>query len=375
MLSICLLGTLNTDEARSVAKVTELDGIFEAMIDWESRGVRFALATVVGVRGSTYRGLAARQAVSEHSASVGTISGGCLDNDLHQVAAMVIETGMPKLVEFDLTADDEAIWGWGIGCNGATEVLVEPSSSAIELADHLSATRIGRRSAIVHSLDPESLGSRRFITPSGDAPVLGRLTEAAQEAMREGRHRVVVVEGERSLIEVVGSPSKLLVCGAGHDADPVVKYGAELGFETIVTDDRRHLLRAERFPDGTELVHADARELAEVIPLNERTYVVLMSHNYLRDLEYLRQLHGADVAYVGALGPSERLDRLYADLANEGVVFDDSMRRRVRGPAGLDIGAEGPVEIAWSIMSEILAVRTGSSGEPVSVVKRRSSRD
>ncbi|MDH3250548.1 MAG: XdhC family protein [Acidimicrobiia bacterium] len=351
--------------------MTELDGILETMIDWESRGVPFALATVVGVRGSTYRGLAARQAVSEHSASVGTISGGCLDNDLHQVAATVIATGKPMLVEFDLTADDEAIWGWGIGCNGATEVLVEPSTSALELAERLRTSRLGRRSAIVHSLDPDDLGSRRFITPSGGTPVLGKLTEAAQEAMREGRHRVVEVEGERSLIEVVGSPSRLLVCGAGHDADPVVKYGAELGFETIVTDDRRHLLTTERFPDGTELIHAEARELSSVITVDERTYVVLMSHNYLRDLEYLRQLHGSPAPYIGALGPSDRLDRLYADLASEGVVFDDDTKRRIRGPAGLDIGAEGPLEIAWSIMSEILAVRTGASGAPVSVVKRR----
>ena len=341
------------------------------MIDWEARGVPFALATVVGVRGSTYRGLAARQAVSEHSASVGTISGGCLDNDLHQVAATVIASGKPMLVEFDLTADDEAIWGWGIGCNGATEVLVEPSSSALELAERLRASLVGRRAAVIHSLDPDNLGSRRFITPAGDTPVVGKLTEAAQEAMREGRHRVVEIEGERSLIEVVGSPSRLLVCGAGHDADPVVRFGSELGFETVVTDDRRHLLTPERFPDGTELVHAEARELASVISLDERTYVVLMSHNYLRDLEYLRQLHGSRVPYVGALGPSERLDRLYADLASDGVMFDDVMRGRIRGPAGLDIGAEGPVEIAWSIMSEVLAVRTGSTGEPVSVVKRR----
>ena len=371
MHSICSLGTPSTAEPRSVADVTELDGILETMIDWDARGVPFALATVVGVRGSTYRGLAARQAVSEHSASVGTISGGCLDNDLHRVAATVIATGEPMLVEFDLTADDEAIWGWGIGCNGATEVLVEPSSSALELAERLRASHLGRRSAIIHSLDPDSLGTRRFITPTGDTPVVGRLTEAAQEAMREGRHRVVEVEGERSLIEVVGSPSRLLVCGAGHDADPVVRYGTELGFETTVTDDRRHLLTAERFPDGTELIHAEARELSSVIPLDERTYVVLMSHNYLRDLEYLRQLHGSRVPYVGALGPSERLDRLYSDLASEGVVFDDDMKSRIRGPAGLDIGAEGPVEIAWSIISEILAVRTGATGEPVSVVKRR----
>ncbi len=351
--------------------MNDLDNIVETMIDWDRRGLRFALATVVGVRGSTYRGLAARQAVSEQSASVGTISGGCLDNDLHRVAGEVIESGLPQLVEFDLTADDEAIWGWGIGCNGATEVLVEPAASALELADRLRSTQTGRRSAIIHSLAPDSLGSRRLLATSGDTPVVGRLAEEAQQAIHEGRHRVVEVEGERSLIEVVGSPPRLLVCGAGHDADPVVRLGAELGFETIVTDDRRHLLTPERFPDGTEMVHAEARELSSVIGLDDRTYVILMSHNYVRDLEYLRQLHGSDVAYVGALGPVERLDRLYDDLAEDGVVFDAEMKMRIRGPAGLDIGAEGPVEIAWSILSEVLAVRTGRSGRPLSVTKRR----
>ncbi|MDH5521629.1 MAG: XdhC family protein, partial [Acidimicrobiia bacterium] len=99
----------------------------DTISEWSQRDVRFALATVVGVRGSTYRGLTARQLISSDGTSVGTVSGGCLDSDLHAVAAEVIATSRAQLVEFDLTADDEAVWGWGIGCNGATEVLVEPS--------------------------------------------------------------------------------------------------------------------------------------------------------------------------------------------------------------------------------------------------------
>src|SRR5688500_19652335 len=97
--------------------------LITAITDWAERGVPFALATVVGVRGSTYRGLAARQLVAEDGTSVGTVSGGCLDSDLGVVAARVRATRQPELVEFDLTADDEAIWGWGIGCDGVTELL------------------------------------------------------------------------------------------------------------------------------------------------------------------------------------------------------------------------------------------------------------
>lgn len=338
--------------------------------DWNARGVRFALATVVGVRGSTYRGLAARQAVSESGASVGTISGGCLDNDLQSVAREVMESGIAQLVEFDLTSDDEAIWGWGIGCNGATEVLIEPDSAVTGLVEHLSSLGTNRQSAIIHSLSPDSLGARRYIGALGNASIVGRLTEVAQQSLADGRHRVVDVEGERSLIEVVGAASRLVICGAGHDADPVARFGHDLGFETVVTDDRRNLLTVERFPFGTELVHSDATELGNVVVLDHRSFVVLMSHNYLRDLDYLRQLAETDVPYVGVLGPAERLRRLVADLnAGETPVAVDFVDR-LHGPAGLDLGAEGPVEIAWSILAEIMAVRSRRSGAPLSRAQR-----
>ena len=312
----------------------ELDHILTTMKDWDGRGMDFALATVVGVRGSTYRGLAARQLVGEGSTSAGTISGGCLDNDLHRSAGRVMASGRPELVEFDLTADDEAIWGWGIGCNGATEVLIEPRATALEFQRRIEQSRY---------------------------PL----------AVIDGRHRVASMEGSRSLIEVVGSPSRLLVCGAGHDANPVVRLGVDLGFDVIVTDDRRHLLTSERFPDGVEMIHAEAGDLASVTPLDERTYVILMSHNYLRDLAYLEELHDSPVPYVGALGPVERLDELLADLERRGVVFGEEWSGRLRGPAGLDIGAEGPLEIAWSILSEIMAVRADRRGGPISIRKRR----
>lgn len=353
--------------------MTELDGILESMTEWDARGVGFALATVVGTRGSTYRGLAARQLVSETGASVGTISGGCLDNDLRAVAVRVITTGRSELVEFDLTADDEAIWGWGIGCNGATEVLVEPAESAIEVGTHLKSARLGQSLAITHSLSIDSLAERRYVTPVGASPIVGQLATEAHQSLRDGRHRVADVAGSRYMIEVVGTPSHLVICGAGHDADPVVRFGRQLGFLVTVTDDRSHLLTLERFGDDVELVHAEASEFGSVVSVDERTYVVLMSHNYLRDLEYLRQLHGSNVAYVGALGPAERLDRLLGDLAAEGVEFGAAWKDRLWGPAGLDVGADGPVEIAWSVLSEILAVRAGRKGGQVSVRKRATT--
>jgi len=342
--------------------VAELDRILDTISEWSQRDVRFALATVVGVRGSTYRGLTARQLISSDGTSVGTVSGGCLDSDLHAVAAEVIATSRAQLVEFDLTADDEAVWGWGIGCNGATEVLVEPSAPAVELARAMADLFASHRpAALVHTLTGGIPGSRAIVTHGG---VTGSLSsEMAAEAralLGDGRHGIVEVGGVRALVEVTGTRSRLIVCGAGHDAVPVVRYGAELGFEVIVVDDRRQFLTRERFPQASALVHCEPRELGSAVDLDHRAHVVLMSHNYLRDVEYLRSaLHG-DPAYVGVLGPGERLRRLLHDVRS----MDPEIRvlDRLFGPAGLDIGAEGPVEIAWAIMAEILAVRRGTVG-------------
>ncbi len=349
--------------------MAELDRILDAIHDWSEHGVGFALATVVGVRGSTYRGLGARQLVAADGAGVGTVSGGCLDQELHRIALEVIETHRAQIVEFDLTADDEAIWGWGIGCNGATRLLVEPAGSARDLARHILAARADQRPlAITHVLDPGPLGlavgARRYDRLDGDgADGLGDLDapvqELARRALHRGRHELVTVGGAELFIEVVGAPSRLVICGAGHDATPVARYGTELGFEVVVVDDRRQVLDRERFDREVALVHGRPADLAEHVELDARTYVVVMSHNYLRDLDYLRCLIGTEVAYIGALGPGARLERLLKDLEAEGVEVGETDLAKIHAPAGLDVGAEGPQEIAWAILAEILAVRRG----------------
>lgn len=336
------------------------DAVLEAVRAWARSGSRFALATVIGVRGSTYRGLAARQLVGDDGTSVGTVSGGCLDADLRQVAGRVIETGQPERVEFDLTADDEAIWGWGVGCNGATDLLVEPGETATALAGLVAATGV-ETFCLVHPV--ADLSGRRVVTAADTSA--DPVTAEALHALDIGRHRAVEVGGVRHLFEVVGAPRRLVVYGAGHDAAPVVAQAARLGFRTVVVDDRRQFLTAERFPEAHDLIHAEPGDLAKAIRPDAKTSVVLMSHNYLRDLDALRSLLGTDVVYIGALGPGERLARLLGDLGDAGVTVSDADLDKLHGPAGLDIGAEGPTEIAWSVLAEVLAVTRGKDGGPL----------
>ncbi len=351
-----------------LAHMSDLETILQTALDWGRANKRFAMATVVGVRGSTYRQLGARQLVAEDGYSVGTVSGGCLDQDLHRVVTDVLASGDPRLVEFDLTADDEAIWGWGIGCNGATELLVVPAADARDWAEQVAFSRThGQPLAVVHELfGPEF--AKLYVGTDGvqagslsDSTMEPQAVSMAREAIAEGNSHVSAPQGRRMMVEALGAPSRLLICGAGHDADPVARYAAELGFEVVVTDERKGLLTPDRFPSA-HLVPAPASRLEANVSLDRRTYVVVMSHNYLRDLDYLRSVLGSDVPYIGTLGPGARLERLIVDLQESGSPPSTEDLAKMYGPAGLDIGAEGPKEIAWAIMAEILAVRRRQSG-------------
>src|SRR5712691_11866273 len=114
--------------------MSELQDVLRAIEEGRDRGARMALATVVGVQGSTYRREGARLLIPEEGRPVGTISGGCLEGDVREAAIEIMRDGRPRLLHFDLTADDEAVWGWGLGCNGIVDVFVEPAEGAFRTA-------------------------------------------------------------------------------------------------------------------------------------------------------------------------------------------------------------------------------------------------
>ena len=123
--------------------MSELTDVLSAIESLSARGEKLALATIVAVRGSTYRRPGARLLVPEEGEMVGNISGGCLENDVADVAKIVMREGMARIVSFDLTADDDEVWGWGLGCNGAFELFVEPAAKAAEVAGRSDRTRGG----------------------------------------------------------------------------------------------------------------------------------------------------------------------------------------------------------------------------------------
>jgi len=356
--------------------VSELQDVLRAIDQGRAGGERMALATIVSVRGSTYRREGARLLVREHGKPVGTISGGCLEGDVRIAALEVMDDGRPRLLHFDLTADDEAVWGWGLGCNGAMELFVEPAEKAFEVTGALRRALEEERdvsvvTVIESSVDGVERGARLVVHPDGhrekslgNAEVDAVAAAAARAALAKGlsiKQDLEVAGGvTTAFVEVLEPSPRLLVCGAGHDAIPVVRFAAALGWRPVVVDDRDRFLTKDRFPEADGFISlSQPVDAAEMARPDHRTFVVVMSHNYLRDKDYVRSFLGTDVAYIGSLGPRKRLDSILTDLAKEGVEPSEDELEKIYAPAGLDVGAEGPEEVAWAIMAELLAVRAG----------------
>jgi xanthine dehydrogenase accessory factor len=353
--------------------MSELTDVLQAIESLSARGERLALATIVAVRGSTYRRPGARLLVPEEGAPIGNISGGCLENDVADVARIVMTEGHARVVSFDLTADDDAVWGWGLGCNGAIELFVEPADKAAEVASALRmALEEERPICMVTVLDSSATGveqgDRLLVKPDGatqgslgDASVDAAAAEAATELLaREHSEVRDLTEGVRAFVEVLEPPLRLVICGAGHDAAPLVAAAAGLGWSPVVVDDRPAFLTHERFPEAAAFVALERPdEVATRTPLDERTFVVVMTHNFLRDKDYLRELLRSRVRTISMLGPSARTQRLLGALREEGLEIGEADLARLRGPAGLDLGAEGPEEIAAAIVAEIVALKRG----------------
>ena len=408
-----------------------MDAVTAAIAAALRQGRAGAVATITRTRGSTYRKAGARMWIPAAGDPVGSLSGGCLEGDVVAVAAEVLATGRPRRVGYDMTADDDALWGLGLGCNGAVEVLIEPLQPG--LGSILARREAGERLALVVPLPPleprdpmgagpgpagggeaggPGAGSRTDEPGPGPAPGCGtgwpgagppvglgggaappaaaarggdgggrslvvaagggtegslgdpaldaRLAELAREWLAAGRTGTVALEGAGEFfIEAVLPPPVLLVCGAGHDALPVVEAAAPLGYEVVVVDSRPAFARAERFPKARRVVRCHPEDLNQAVTLDDRTFVVIMTHNFLQDAGFLAAVARSPVRYIGLLGPRRRAERLMEELRQRGIELAAEERARLHAPVGLDIGGESPEEIACSLLAEIQAVRYG----------------
>ncbi len=326
----------------------------------EGRGA--ALATVVRIQGSAYRRPGAKLLITDDGAMSGSVSGGCLEADVREVALSVVRIGVARLLHYDTGADDRTPWGLGLGCNGAVDIFVQPAvgSQARETTGRMRTLLQGAVPFSVSTVVGGSSGLARVLVLGPDDTIVGATGDAVLDRAITARAKRILAAGVSELYDlgqvqvftdVLTPPPDLLIFGSGEDSRPLALFATEAGFRVTVLDHRPAYLDAARYPAGTRLVEARAGDASGALPLGPRTYAVVMTHSLAHDREWVRRLLAGPVPYVGVLGPRARIEEMLRQLGSDG---DD----RVFGPVGLDLGAEGPEQIALSIVAELLAAWT-----------------
>ncbi len=281
--------------------------VFGEMARLARAGRKSALATLTHVVGSSYRRPGAKLLIRDDGAMLGNVSGGCLENDLRDRAVRAIATGKPEDIHYDTGEDENVIWGLGLGCNGKIDIHLQPE-------------------------------------PANFDEVLTRLHGDEPFELRAG-----------NFVERLEPPTPLLVISAGEDSIPLVRLAEQCGFRVWLIDHRSKTLREDLFPGAFKRIHARPAEANIIWPTNSRAMAVIKNHHLMLDREWAVRLAETDIRYIGLLGPKARREEIMKAV-------EAKHRPRIFGPAGFDLGSEGPEQIAVSIVSELLAIATGRPG-------------
>jgi xanthine dehydrogenase accessory factor len=310
--------------------------IADRIVALAAAGRRAAIATVIRIEGSSYRKPGAKLLIEDDGRTLGGVSGGCLEADVLEIALHVMQNGTPRLLHYDTGNDDRTVWGLGLGCNGSVDIFVQPATEppALESLREIRE-RLERASPFAVSTAVDGAGAGHTIVRdlgAGDA-----------------RSRVEVGDSGTVFTEVLHPPPRLIVCGAGDDARPLVALASEAGFAVTVVDHRQAFLAAERLPAAKRLLHLSAGRDVEGLEVDARTLVVVKTHSFAHDRDWLKVFLETRTPYIGLLGPRARAEEILGQL---GAAGDP----RVFAPVGLNLGADGPEQIAISVVAELLAV-------------------
>ena len=334
---------------------------------WRSTQQTLALATVIETAGSTYSKAGHRILISESGDYQGLVSGGCLEGDLAAHARQVMSTGIATCITYDMRDEADELFGLGVGCNGLLRILLQCLSPVDDyqpftaISEVLLGTEAGLCGLLVDCPADPALAGKSLVLAAGRlhhtglSPALSAAISSLAATLKPaaGLHRFTQ-EGQmlQALVAPLYPVPRLLVLGAGLDAIPQVTLADTLGWRVSVADHRPAYLARDGFGAAEYTLCAPAAELAQRLPLATFSAVVVMSHHLATDRVYLQQLCASTIPYIGLLGPQARRDRLLQDLGAAAI----SLRGRLHGPAGLDIGADSPESIALSILAQIQAV-------------------
>jgi Xanthine and CO dehydrogenases maturation factor, XdhC/CoxF family len=367
----------------------ELDAIISKYEELKIQNIGCVLATVVHVEGSSYRRAGARMLVDEFGTITGAISGGCLEGDALRKALYALEIQENRLVTYDTSDEDDAVVGAQLGCNGIIQVLFEPidftsNENACEILSKASKMEEPVVLTIGFNLDDrkDQLGtmmiassSEVMVSKSLDEKVTEVLLKESKSVLDKNESSFVALELNGSqlqaFVQVLQPPVKLILVGAGNDAQLLAQQAELLGWKVFVTDGRPTHANKERFAGSCQVIVSKPEETLKNIHIDARTCFVLMSHNYNYDLAVLELLlNKPQLFYIGILGPLKKYNRMLDDLEQKGLQISQHDLTKIHAPVGLEIGAETPAEIGLSILAEIQSVLKEKQARPL---KHRST--
>jgi xanthine dehydrogenase accessory factor len=348
------------------------------IIELWQRGNAAVLVTLVRVEGSSYRRTGARVLIATNGDSAGTISGGCLEAEVVRKAKWMVRSG--AVVErYSTLFDDTAEIPYGLGCGGTVDLLLEPAGTAEfdavmqAMRDSLEGrrreitTRLPERGAVlvreVHDESGVALFAGATVATGTcfiNAPPGGHgFSRAANELQKNGGFSPGAITDPDVFTEWLEPPQRLIVLGAGDDAQPMVQMASLLGWSVLVADGRAQMARAERFPEAERVVCADS---AAEFAIDERDAVVVMSHSYEQDRAWLTEVLPARPRYLGLLGARHRSALLVTEAAARLGWSVEQVCEGLFAPVGMDLGGDGAEAIALAAIAEIQACCEGKLG-------------
>ncbi|OEJ99006.1 XdhC and CoxI family protein [Flavivirga aquatica] len=320
----------------------ELKQIIQAAILNQASEVKNVLATVVDLDGSSYRRPGVRMLLSSNGTMVGAVSGGCVEKEVLRRAQSVFETGKSKIMTYD--------GRYRLGCEGILYILLEPLDISNEFKNLFFQKLEERITFTIQSFykkEDECVGDFYSIISFGEKE---NFTFSKQHKNQISQNEDVKIFSQKLL-----PCFKLLIIGGEHDAVKLCKMASLLGWEVDVVTSIRDPKELQDFP-GAKSVISDTPETFVVDGIDAQSAVILMTHNYAQDLRYLLKLKDCKQLYIGILGSAKRREQLQNELFDYTTELEESFLERIHSPAGLNIGAITPEEIALSILSEVLAV-------------------
>jgi xanthine dehydrogenase accessory factor len=317
----------------------------------------FALATIVLIDGSAYRHEGAKMLIRQDGKMFGILSAGCLEEDIKYQAESVIEDQISKIVDYDLSAEDDLSWGQGAGCNGKIKVYIEPIKWNDDWHNAANLMEQKQRVYSIKQIKDGATPNTTFLFDQNYQQIntfpynskLFDITSFTSSFKNKIHFSLLHTKSDEYLLfETMEPKDQLLIFGAGPDVEPLVTLAERLDFETTIVDPRSSRCNRDFFPTASNLVVKHPDSFIKDYPIFKETYVILMTHNFTYDQVLLKHFLTLKPKYLGVLGPTKRANRL---------VSPEVLPAWVHSPIGLDIGAEGPEEISISILAELIKTR------------------